>query len=172
MATTWTGRAMKNHALLLLLLAGCSTGPTIYERIDRGPVNPRQFEADKAVCQAIAAANSGPPQMVDSSPAAPMEAMGRLAQTAALAGQQAAAEEEIFVGCMAQRGYVSDISDDRSHNLLVAVEVIKGAIVGSVRSRIPQFDAGPYDPLPGAASQIAKAGRPSPHFGGGARGKP
>jgi hypothetical protein len=106
MATTWTGLAMKNHALLLLLLAGCSTGPTIYERIDRGPVNPRQFEADKAVCQAIAAANSGPPQMVDSSPAAPMEAMGRLAQTAALAGQQAAAEKEIFVGCMAQRGYV------------------------------------------------------------------
>jgi hypothetical protein len=85
---------------------GCSTGPTIYERIDRGPVNPRQFEADKAVCQAIAAANPGPPQMVDSSPAAPMEAMGRLAQTAALAGQQVAAEEEIFVGCMAQRGYV------------------------------------------------------------------
>jgi hypothetical protein len=32
--------------------------------------------------------------------------MGRLAQTAALAGQQAAAEKEIFVGCMAQRGYV------------------------------------------------------------------
>jgi hypothetical protein len=46
--------------------------------------------------------------MIDSSPAAPMEAMGRLAQTAALAGQQAAAEEETFVGCMAQRGYVQE----------------------------------------------------------------
>jgi hypothetical protein len=63
------------------------------------------------------------------------------------------------------RRHPSDISDVRSHNLLVAVEVIKGAIAGSVRSRIPQFDAGPYDPLPGAASQIAKAGRPSPHLG-------
>ena len=97
---------MKIHALLLLLLADCSTSPAIYERIDRRPVNPRQFEADRAMCQGVAVASSGPTQMVDASPAAPMEAVGRMAQAAALAGQQAANEETVFVGCMAQRGYV------------------------------------------------------------------
>lgn len=67
-------------AMIALSVASCA--PTIYGRTDGGPVNTRQFENDKTICQGeVARADNG-------SLLSPTD------------------DDAVFAGCMAQRGYL------------------------------------------------------------------
>lgn len=79
-------------AALLLSLASCASDPSRWSRLDGSPIYPQQFETDSTICRG---------EKQKAALAGGIES--DLLQTATQRRQQV----DVFVGCMAQRGYTA-----------------------------------------------------------------
>ena len=80
-----------------LLLSGCATTPTQWVRVDNRPVEPMQLQADETACRG---------EMQKANLSSTMEP-GVSIGPGGIYSPRAKAVNEVYQGCMAQRGYLA-----------------------------------------------------------------